>query len=210
MRRALPWVLAIIFLVGFVASFAELQRMRNRFGEMSQHAFHDHAAVREFMIRAALADAPAPIVVLGDSVTEMAPLPRQLCGRPIINAGVGGQTIREAKQLARRLLDDQDAFLLVLAVGANDAGSPKAQRDFADLVETVKPLSMRPLVAIAVAADAVTNQAIEASAVAGGIRLIDPLLPPGAKMPDGIHFTAAGYGAWVPALEAAISAECTM
>ncbi|WP_244065489.1 hypothetical protein [Bradyrhizobium sp. Ce-3] len=50
--------------------------MPNRFGEVSQHTFHDHAAVREFMIRAALADATAPIVVLGDSITEMAPLPR--------------------------------------------------------------------------------------------------------------------------------------
>lgn len=184
--------------------------MRNRFGEVSKHAFHDHAAVREFMIRAALADAPAPIVVLGDSITEMAPLPRQLCGRPVINAGVGGQTIREARRLARRLLHDQGAFLLVLAVGANDAGSSTAQRDFADLIETVKPLSTRPLVAIAVAADTATNQAIEAAAVAGGIRFIDPHLPPRAKMPDGIHFTAAAYRAWVPALDAAISAECTM
>lgn len=210
MRRALPWVLAITFLVGFVASFAELQRMRNRFGEVSQHTFHDHAAVREFMIRAALTGAAAPIVVLGDSVTEMAPLPRKLCGRPVINAGVGGQTIREAKRLARRLLEEQGAFLLVLAVGANDAGSPTAQRDFVDLVETVKRLSTRPLVAIAVAADEATNRAIEAAAVARGIRFADPHLPPGAKMPDGIHFTAAAYRAWVPALEAAISAECTM
>ncbi|MTV13064.1 SGNH/GDSL hydrolase family protein [Bradyrhizobium elkanii] len=210
MRRALPWVLAVTFLIGFVASFAELQRMRNRFGEVSQHAFHDHAAVREFMIRAALADAPAPIVVLGDSITEMAPLPRLLCGRPVINAGVGGQTIPEAKQLAGRVLQDQSAFLLVLAVGANDAGSPTAQRDFADLIEAVKPLSTRPLVVIAVAADERTNRAIEAAAVARGVRFIDPHLPPGAKMADGIHFTAAAYKAWVPALEAAISAECTM
>ncbi|MGF6433465.1 SGNH/GDSL hydrolase family protein [Bradyrhizobium elkanii] len=184
--------------------------MRNRFGEVSQHAFHDHAAVREFMIRAALADAPAPIVVLGDSITEMAPLPRLLCGRPVINAGVGGQTIPEAKQLAGRVLQDQGAFLLVLAVGANDAGSPTAQRDFTDLIETVKPLSTRPLVVIAVAADERTNRAIEAAAVARGVRFIDPHLPPGAKMADGIHFTAAAYKAWVPALEAAISAECTM
>ncbi|MCS3449424.1 MULTISPECIES: SGNH/GDSL hydrolase family protein [Bradyrhizobium] len=184
--------------------------MRNRFGEVSQHGFHDHAAVREFMIRAALADAPAPIVVLGDSITEMAPLPRLLCGRPVINAGVGGQTIPEAKQLAGRVLQDQGAFLLVLAVGANDAGSPTAQRDFTDLIDAVKPLSTRPLVVIAVAADERTNRAIEAAAVARGVRFIDPHLPSGAKMADGIHFTAAAYKAWVPALEAAISAECTM
>ena len=210
MRRALPWILAITFLVGFVASFTELQRMRNRFGEVSQHRFHDHAAVREFMIRAALTGATAPIVVLGDSITEMAPLSRQLCGRPVVNAGVGGQTIREARQLAPRLLEDQGAFLLVLAVGANDAGSPTAQRDFADLIDAARPLSTRPLVAIAVAADGATNQAIEAAAVARGIRFIDPHLPSGTKMLDGIHFTAAAYQAWVPALEAAISAECTM
>ena len=63
-------------------------------GEVSRHDFHDHADVRRLMIAAALADADQPIVVLGDSVTEMAPLPRQLCEHPVINAGVGGMNRR--------------------------------------------------------------------------------------------------------------------
>ena len=207
MRRALPWILAAIFLIGFVASFSELQRMRKRFGEVTQHHFHDHAEVREFMIRAALAEAPTPIVVLGDSVTEMAPLPRQLCGRPVINAGVGGQTIQEAKRLASRLLKRNSAFLVALTVGANDIGSPTAQRDFGELIETVKPLSTRPLVAVA-AADEQTNQAIGAAATAHGVRFVAPPLPTGSKMPDGKHYTLQGYSIWVPALEAVISKEC--
>ncbi|VIO72724.1 hypothetical protein CI1B_43700 [Bradyrhizobium ivorense] len=206
MRRALPWILAAVFLVGFVASFSELQRMRKRFGEASQHTFHDHAEVREFMIRAALAEAAAPIVVLGDSVTEMAPLPRQLCGHPVVNAGVGGQTIQEASRLAARLLKDP-AFLVALTVGANDIGSSTAQRDFGELIDTVKTLSTRPPVVAAVA-DALTNAAIGAAAAARAVQFVDPELPSGSKMTDSKHFTATGYKTWLPALEAAISKEC--
>ncbi|WP_426433696.1 SGNH/GDSL hydrolase family protein [Bradyrhizobium genosp. P] len=207
MRRALPWILATVFLIGFVASFSELQRVRKRFGEVSQHTFHDHADVREFIIRASLADAAAPIVVLGDSVTEMAPLPRQLCGHPVINAGVGGQTIQEASRLATRLLGGNGAFLVVLTVGANDIGSSAAQRDFGDLIDTVKLVSTRPPMAVAVA-DAQTNAAIGAAAATRGVRFVDPQLPSGSKMSDGKHFTAEGYKTWLPALEAAISKEC--
>ncbi|VIO68231.1 hypothetical protein CI1B_20180 [Bradyrhizobium ivorense] len=145
MHRALPWILTVVFLVGFVASFTELQRMRKRFGEVSQRTFHDHADVREFMIRAALADAAAPIVVLGDSITEMAPLPRELWRR-----------------LATRLLGPKGAFLVALTVGANDVGSATVQRDFAELIDMVKPLSTRPPVVAAVA-DARTNAAIGGS-----------------------------------------------
>ncbi|WP_225669184.1 SGNH/GDSL hydrolase family protein [Bradyrhizobium hereditatis] len=206
MKRALPWIVAAVALIGFGASFSELQRVRARFGEVTSHKFHDHAEVREFIIRAALAETRQPIVVIGDSVAEMAPLPRQICGRSVINAGVGGMTIREAKRLAARAIGERGAFMVALAIGANDAGSQTARQDFAELIEAVKPLSARPLVAISTAPDAQTSQQI--GEAASGVLFVDPLLPPGSKMPDGIHFTAAAYSAWVPALEAAIAKLC--
>jgi lysophospholipase L1-like esterase len=206
--KFIPWIIAAVALVGFVASFSELQRMRTRFGEVTAHKFHDHADVREFMIRAALAEAPQPIIVIGDSVTEMAPLPRQSCGRAIINAGVGGMTIREAKRLAARVMDERGAFMVVLAIGANDAGSQSARQDFAELIEAVRPLSTKRLIAVSTTSDPQTNQQIAAAAAAGGVPFVDPPLPPGSKMADGIHYTAAAYRAWVPAVEAAMTKEC--
>jgi lysophospholipase L1-like esterase len=208
MKREIPWIVAAVALIAFGASFSELQRARARIGELTNHKFHDHAEVREFMIRAALAETARPIVIIGDSITEMAPIPRQICNRAVVNAGVGGMTIREAKHLAGRIMDERGAFLIALAVGANDAGSPSARQDFAELIEVVRPLSARPLVAISAAADAQTNQQIGAAATASGVQFVDPQLPPGSKMTDRIHFTKAAYGAWIPALEAAITKVC--
>jgi lysophospholipase L1-like esterase len=105
------------------------------------------------------------------------------------------------------LLAPSGAFLVVLTVGANDIGSSTAQRDFGALIDTVKPLSARSPVAVAVA-DARTNAAFGAAAAARGVRFVDPQLPPGSRMADGKHFTATGYKTWLPALETAISKEC--
>jgi hypothetical protein len=87
MKRAFPRVIAIVATVAFVASFSELQRIRTRFGEVTRHQFHDHQDVRAYMIKAALADLDQPIVVLGDSITEMARLPETINGHPVVNAG---------------------------------------------------------------------------------------------------------------------------
>jgi len=163
------------------------------------------------MIAAALADAPEPIFVLGDSITEMAALPRELCGHPVINAGVGGQTIQEAKRLATRVLGERGAFLVALTVGANDIGSASAQSDFVALIDAVKPLSQRPLVAVAVTSDEATNREIAAATAARGVAFVRPRIPATADsmMPDKVHYRAAAYSSWIPALKAAITQKCT-
>ena len=206
--KFVPWAIAAIALVACGATYSELQRVRARFGEVTAHKFRDHSDVREFMIRAAIAEAQQPIVVIGDSITEMAPFSRQICGHTVVNAGVGGMTIREAKRLVGPVLDERGAFLVVLTVGANDAASPRAREDFAALIEATKPLSARPLVAATASPNAQTNREIGAAAAAAGVHFVDPELPPGSKMADGIHYTARGYSAWLPAIEAAIAKEC--
>jgi hypothetical protein len=59
------------------------------------------------MIRAALDGLQSPIVVFGDSITEMARLPESACGHPIVNGGVGGASTPDFIDLARDLLTGQ-------------------------------------------------------------------------------------------------------
>jgi hypothetical protein len=84
MNRAIPWVIAVVALIAFGASFSELHKARDRYWELAgvQSRDHLHREAREFMIRAAIAETDQPIVVFGDSVTEMARLPETIGGRP--------------------------------------------------------------------------------------------------------------------------------
>jgi hypothetical protein len=101
MKRAIPWTLAVLFFVAFVASFSELQRMRVRFGEVTRHNFHDHQDVREFIIRSALDGLEnGRSFILGDSLVEMAEFPKAVCGRPVVNAGIGGSQTSDFLRMA--------------------------------------------------------------------------------------------------------------
>jgi hypothetical protein len=51
---------------------------------------HKHVDVREFIISSQISRVQDPVIIVGDSVTEAAILPIQLCGHPVINAGIGG------------------------------------------------------------------------------------------------------------------------
>jgi hypothetical protein len=72
MRKALPWVLAAIAAIAFGVTFSELTRVRARL------RLYDHREVRQYTIRLALAEVTHPIVVLGDSITEIARMPESL------------------------------------------------------------------------------------------------------------------------------------
>ena len=50
------------------------------------------APPRPLLIKSALKDASDPVIVLGDSIVAFASFPRTVCGRPIVNAGIGGST----------------------------------------------------------------------------------------------------------------------
>jgi lysophospholipase L1-like esterase len=207
MSRTLPWIMVTVCFVAFVASFSELQRVKTRLGEVSRHEFHDHADVRQFIISAALAETDQPIIVIGDSITEMAPLPREICGRPVVNAGIGGMRIREAVPMLQRVLDGRKPFLIALAIGANDIGSNAAGGDFSVLLKGAAGLSPR-LVSIAVTSDSETNRQIRAAAASAEVPYVDPQIAPASKMKDGIHYTAAAYANWIPALKSAIESRC--
>ena len=82
-KHAVPWVIAAVAAMGLAAALYEVQRERGRQGR--------HPALfREFAIRSDLAEATAPILVIGDSITEGAKLPREIGGRAVVNGGISG------------------------------------------------------------------------------------------------------------------------
>src|SRR5258708_19535 len=209
MKRVIPWIIAAVAVVAFGASFSELQRMRARFGEVSRHQAHNHLhfEVREFIIRAALQDSERPIVVLGDSITEMAKLPETIDGRPVVNAGIGGATIEFFQKVGPDLLLNAKPSFIAVALGTNDAGSSVIQRDYSALLSRLKKLTPR-LLAVAVPPQAgadLINAQIKAAAESDGVPFLKMPLPEGSMLADRIHLNAPGYRTWPPSALAAIS-----
>ena len=179
--------------------------MRARFGEVSRHQFHDHQDVRLFIIKIALEETNQPIVVIGDSVTEMSRLPETINGKPVVNAGIGGATISDVKAIAARLLEGSNPSLIVVALGANDAGSQSIRRDYAALLQKLRKFSPR-LLAIAVTSLSGPDLAnIKAAAQDEGVEFVEIPIPLGSTLADHVHLNAAGYRIWTPALVAAIA-----
>jgi lysophospholipase L1-like esterase len=196
--RSIPWLVAIVAVIAFAASFSELQRMRGRFGEVTRHQFHDHRNVREFMIKAALAGLDQPIVVIGDSIAEMARFPEN-----VVNAGIGGASIQDIETLAPRLLDGLKPAQIVVVLGTNE-DVWTIRRDYARLLSILKKFSHHIwAVAIPVQNDQ-RNAELKAAADREGIPLIEPLIPAGSLLPDGIHLNAAGNRVWASTILATI------
>lgn len=206
----MPWFVATVSVVALGASFFQMHAARDRYWKLAalQSTDHMHRETREFIIRAALADADQPIVVLGDSITEMARLPETIGGRSIINAGIGGARIADFETIAPILLTQRPApSVIVIALGANDAGSGAIQSDYAALLESLKKLAPR-LLSIGVSgldgADAI-NARIKAAADSEGVPFVETPIPAASMLPDRVHLNAAGYRVWTPALVAAIA-----
>jgi lysophospholipase L1-like esterase len=204
MKRAIPWAIAIVAVIAAGASFSEIQRMRGRLGEATRHQFHDHRDVRQFMIAAALVGLDQPIVVIGDSITEMARLPETIDGRPVVNAGIGGASIEDFQTLAPILMQNSKPSLIVVALGTNDGTSIQPQ--YAALLSKLKTFSAR-LLAVGVTpqdgAD-MKNAQIRAAAESESVQFVEASLPDRSTLPDRIHLNATGYRAWIPAIAAAI------
>ncbi|MES5485953.1 GDSL-type esterase/lipase family protein [Bradyrhizobium sp. INPA03-11B] len=205
--RYLPWIVATVCLVSFGVTYRELHRVRDRLAEASRRPpFHDHTDVRQFIVRAALAGTKEPIVIFGDSITEMARFPEEACGHVVVNAGVGGTTISHFDNLAPGLLGRVKPYAIVVALGANDLGSSTVSADYSRLLTILKRFSPR-VIAVADAPSAAVNSEISRASTEAGIEFVNPDPPPEMRF-DGIHLDRAGYQVWTPAIMSAISRLC--
>jgi hypothetical protein len=196
MLRVFPWILSVVLLAAFVASFSELGRVRKRFGEVTRHVFHDHADVRLSVIRSAMAQERSPIVVIGDSVAERARFPAVLCGRPVVNAAIGGASLEELTRLAKEI---NAASLVVIIAGTNNAGTG-IEAPYTQLLNAVRP----PKIAIAATFSTEVNRAIIDASKRAMVAALD--LP--FSEFDDVHPTPDAYRLWMPRLVEAISEEC--
>jgi len=197
-KRAVPWIVAAVAAVGLAATFLELQRERGRQGR--------HPALyREFIIRSELAEATAPILVIGDSITEGARLPREIGGRAVVNGGISGATVEDFERIAPALVAGKPSFV-VIALGTN--GTAESLRtSYPALLSRLKPLSAL-VMAVGVTPQAgaeLKNAAIKAAADREGIHFFTVALPAGSTRLDGIHLNDAGYRIYTSALAAEIS-----
>jgi lysophospholipase L1-like esterase len=93
---------------------------------------------------------PGYVVVIGDSITEAAPL-EAVAGQLPINAGIGGARVSDAVRFILPTLNDSQPAALLIAIGVNDTKfqfpEPRAQRladfarDYRDLVRGARRLT---------------------------------------------------------------------
>jgi hypothetical protein len=183
----------------------------------------EHFEARKQVILAHARQNPTvDVAIIGDSITELAYLP-SLCGAPVLNAGIAGATVSDAKELMALLSPVLKARTIVLAVGVNDAGTWAHQNgvvedDYEQLVRlaqssgaqvfaaTVGPVAMPIANVFNLSRIAPINAQIKSVAARTGAMLIDL----GARLhadetTDGLHPNEAGHRIWRDLIEAAVS-----
>lgn len=166
---------------------------------------------------------PGNVVFLGDSIIEAGLWAEWLPSLPVINRGVGGDTVQQVAERLDSAIIDPAA--VVVLVGTNDLGSvtrlprdPAAiARDFRALIGDLRRRAgtaglivhtIPPRTAELAATICALNEEYRSAAAEADARLVDlyALLAgeDGAIRPafsyDDLHFTAAAYSRWLEAL----------
>lgn len=180
---------------------------------------HKHTAIRQFVITSNLAQVDAPIIFVGDSITETARLPASLCGHPVVNAGVGGASSSSYLAFGKSFLSEINAPLIVVALGTNDSqigarNAPPFAGSYKRLIEFLKTRAAA-LVLVGVphlemggalaasyfdeAASVRNNAAIQAAAASNSAQFADVRAAmQGERLTlDGVHLTRKGYDEWM-------------
>lgn len=196
-------------------------------------AGHRRLDIRKFVIASQLNQSSEPIVVIGDSITEAALLPTAICGRPVVNAGIGGLSSGDYAEIAPGLLTDRKITTIVIAIGINDANrtagsvdefarqyrrlfTTAAQHSDHVVIAGIPPID--PDGALAPYFDIPLSEAIDATlaqiAADAGVPFVSlrglKMREPGTRV-DGVHLTAKGYEAWQHAVIGEVQATlgCT-
>jgi lysophospholipase L1-like esterase len=165
------------------------------------------------------------ILILGDSITQRAPLPDKVCGYPIINAGISGSRAGNLIPFAESITSQhQPIALIVVAAGVNDA-----QRTFSTsfgasyrlLIDSLPPTKvvLASLAPVDFSGTDGTNidpekyQSVDAAIRSTTLERHLPLIELGNienfQTLDGIHLTVDSYVKWqAPVIEAIKKAVC--
>ncbi|RXH22550.1 hypothetical protein XH99_17845 [Bradyrhizobium nanningense] len=212
-----------VLLIGAVAAGASVAK--------KQAFFESHRRSRQVILHYTLSRVDDPIIVLGDSVVEASALPRELCGHPIVNAGLdGASTTSDLGSWLTDVLDGRPAHAIVMALGINDAlgaarDLPEFRASYSALLAKLSETKAR-IVVLAVPPLEVSSR-LPAEAQMKAMRLIESYnsalpelasrggatfaaLPP---MPaphtiDGVHLNAVGYQLWDQAVLQGASVAC--
>ncbi len=203
-----------------IAAVTALAIAGSAWAVMRRPASNRYYDTRRLVILAHASQNPAPVVVLGDSIVDMAEMPT-MCGRAVLNAGVAGARTADVERLAADLLAGRRPELVIVAVGLNDAHR-NAQTSDQDFLTTYRAILARArMTGARVRATTIPPVGpsdlgrageFDPSRIAALNRLIRqagvPVLDIHAAMSapdgieragfttDGVHPNARGYGVW--------------
>jgi GDSL-like Lipase/Acylhydrolase family len=180
---------------------------------------------RFFAVQAAIHNAPNAVIIFGDSIVQGAVLPSEVCGLPLVNAGVRGAGIEYLLRHSTRLLGSSRPELIVLAVGMNNAAVKESRQvDFKNRYDQVVAslASKAPVVVATVTpiregyfvskfgyepqiVPALNRTILTAPNTRAVIDLNSPLSGANYTI-DGVHLNAAGYALWTSAVLRGIEA----
>ncbi|HEY2385296.1 MAG TPA: SGNH/GDSL hydrolase family protein [Terriglobia bacterium] len=232
-RSLNPWVRLSAYMNRMLIGFAVLSIGAVSVGAsiVKKQTFSDsHRRSRQVILYYTLSRIDNPIIVLGDSIVEASTLPRELCGHPIVNAGLdGASTASDLGNWLVDVLDGKSASAIVVALGTNDVLAardlPQFKANYRTLLSQLSKAAARVIVLAVPPIDASPRLAVDAQDKA--MRLIDSYnsalpeltvrggatfaaLPP---MPtphtiDGVHLSVAGYDLWNQAVLQGASVLC--
>jgi hypothetical protein len=189
-----------------------------------------HRRSRQVILYYTLSRLDNPIIVLGDSIVEASTLPRELCGHPIVNAGLdGASTTSDLGNWLMDVLDGKSASAIVVALGTNDVLAardlPQFEANYRTLLSQLSKATARVIVLGVPPIDASPRLTIDAQTNA--LRLIEgyntalpelavregatfaalPAMPTPHTI-DGVHLSTAGYELWNQAVLRGASVLC--
>lgn len=155
------------------------------------------------------------ILIVGDSITERSAV-RELCGRPVFNAGVSWAQLHDVGSMARSLVADLRPSAVYLALGTNDArlSGPTPTHEWAGEYEAlIRSVAPAPVVIVPIPTmgdggrrpeywDPEHARALNTLLPGIARRTGATLIPrPAISTVDGVHPSPAGAAAWRNDLE---------
>jgi hypothetical protein len=231
MNRAIALVCLAVTLAGFGWVYERVNTISKKMSALTEEVRlnspvdlgNSRLDIRVFVIRSQLSQADHPVVFIGDSITEAALLPASICGRGVINAGIGGVSAPYYSSLVNKLFENTSISAAIVALGTNDAMPRNAnfRSDYESLLNSLVSRTKKlVLVGLPPTEDGLlgshidaeqadlTNLTISQIAQERKLPFVDlrSVFQEGKATIDGIHLSAAGYHWWTPAIVKAASA----